>query len=80
MEAASGFGLTWRVGDDTLKMFQKYNVDLEESSGESHHLLPVPAVYILDKSGRVLFSYVNPDYKIRIDPATLLAAATAAAG
>ena len=48
MEAASGFGLTWRVGDDTLKIFQQYNIDLEEASGESHHLLPVPAVYILD--------------------------------
>ena len=80
MEAASDFGLTFRVNDDTLTLYRQYDIDLEEASGESHHLLPVPAVFILDQSGKILFSYVNPDYRVRIDPATLLAAAKAAVG
>ena len=79
MTAASAFGIAHKVDDDTLKVYKNYGIDLEESSGEQHHLLPVPSVVRVGKSGRIEFQYVNPDYKIRLDPQVLLAAAKAAA-
>ncbi|MEX0771496.1 MAG: hypothetical protein WD035_12225 [Balneolaceae bacterium] len=39
--------------------------------GES---VPVPAVFVTDPSGSILFKYVNPDYKERINGEILLAA------
>ena len=80
MEASSGFGLTFKVSDETRDRYARYSIDLEDASGETHHLLPVPAVFILDTEGTILFTYVNPNYRERIDPHTLLAAARAAAG
>jgi len=37
--------------------------------------LPVPAVYLVDRSGTITFHYVHPDYKLRLHPELLLAAA-----
>ena len=37
--------------------------------------LPVPAVYLVDDEGSVLFHYVNPNYRIRLVTELLLAAA-----
>jgi peroxiredoxin len=75
MEAARCFGIAFRVADSVIKRYEKLNMDLEMSSGEKHHLLPVPSVFITGSDGIIKFEYVNPNYKIRIDPDVLLAAA-----
>ncbi|HMR84883.1 MAG TPA: AhpC/TSA family protein, partial [Niabella sp.] len=38
-------------------------------------LLPVPAVFILDKMGIIHFEYINPDFKQRLSSNLLKAAA-----
>ncbi len=74
-EASTAFGLAFYVADDYNKMLLSHNMSLEEASGEKHHILPVPAVFIVDQEGIVQFEYVNPDYKIRLDGDILLKAA-----
>ncbi len=37
--------------------------------------LPVPAVYLVDRTGLIQFNYVNPNYKVRPEPELLLKAA-----
>ncbi|UCJ04832.1 hypothetical protein KTO58_14080 [Chitinophaga pendula] len=50
----------------------------KSSSGKNNDLLlPVPAVFILDKKGVIRFEYINPDFKQRISASLLLAAAGA---
>ena len=70
-------GLGFTVDDATLQRYKEYGIDLEKSSGETHHILPVPAVYLVDQSGLIKFSYVNPNYKVRLDGGVLMAAAKA---
>ncbi|HTI92329.1 MAG TPA: peroxiredoxin-like family protein [Puia sp.] len=38
-------------------------------------LLPVPSVFILDRSGVIHFEYINPDFKQRVNPDMLKAVA-----
>ena len=38
----------------------------------------VPAVFVIGADGRVLFQYVNPNYRMRLDPTVLQAAVRAA--
>ena len=76
MEAAKAFGLTFKVPDKTVKEYKdEYQIDLEAASGQTHHLLPHPAVYIVDQKGTVRFAHVNQDYKDRLDPAFILTTA-----
>jgi peroxiredoxin len=78
MTTATSLGIAFRVDDATVTKYKtSYGVDLEADSGQKHHLLPVPSVFIIGKDGVIEFSYVNPNYKVRIDPDVLLKAANA---
>ncbi len=75
IEAARAFGLAWKLGPEILKRYEEFGIDVEEASGRTHHILPVPAVYITAADGSVAFQQVNPDHTVRIDPEVLLVAA-----
>ncbi len=47
-------------------------------AGQEIAWLPVPAVFLIGRDGTIKFVYANPDYKIRLKAAVLLAAARAA--
>ena len=84
MRAARAFGIAWQVSDREVAQLAEYGIDLEEASGESHHVLPVPSVFLVDAEGRIRWMYSNPDYTVRPDNAAILEAAhglaTGAAG
>jgi peroxiredoxin len=75
MEAAKAFGLAFRVDAAGYQRLSGFGIDLEDASGEKHHLLPVPAVFLIGKDGIIQFQYANPNYKVRLTPEVLLAAA-----
>ncbi len=67
------FGVAFRLDDATVSQYlNEYKIDIERDSGEKHHHLPVPSVFIVDKDKKIFFSYVNPDYKVRLDHNDLL--------
>jgi peroxiredoxin len=74
MTAARSFRVAYQLDDTTLAQLKKYGIDVEEASGQKHHMLPVPAVFLVATNGLIQFEYVNPDYKVRLDPDLLLAA------
>jgi len=75
MAAAVQFGLAWRMPDDMVEKYIGYGIDLEAASGQSHHVLPVPAVFVVGPDGVVRYQYVNPNHRVRLDGSVLLAAA-----
>lgn len=79
MQAASAFGIAFTVDDATLLKYKGYGIDLEEASGESHHVLPVPSVFIAGTDGIIRFVYTNPDYRERLAPDEVIKAAEEAA-
>lgn len=74
VQAIEGFGIGFKLDDATIKKYAGYGIDLEKSSGEKHHVLPVPSVFLIDAEGVVQFSYVNPDYRVRVSSNVVLAA------
>ncbi len=75
-DAIKSLGLAFKVDDNTVAMYkERFNLDLERSSGETHHILPVPAVLIVDRAGTIQFVHFDPDYKKRISRKDLLEAA-----
>jgi peroxiredoxin len=78
VQAARAFGIAYRMDDATYEKYKGYGVDLESTQGAKHHELPVPAVIIVDRKGTIRFVHANPDYSVRLDAASVLAAAEAA--
>ena len=75
MTASRAFRIAYKVDDATLKLFAQNGIDLEAASGEKHHELQVPAVFLVATNGVIQFEYINPDYTVRAHPDVLLAAA-----
>lgn len=78
MLAARSMGIAFKMKDDMVEKYKGYGIDIEANSGHNHHLLPVPAAYVIGKDGIIKFSYVNPNYKVRIDGDVLISAAKSA--
>ena len=74
LAAAKALGIAFRLDDDTAKQYAGFGIPLGEEQA-----LPVPAVFVYNK-GKLTFEYVHPDYKIRLSPDVLLAAAKAGIG
>ena len=66
MQAARAFGVAFRVDDETYERYRGLGLDLEAASGETHHELPVPAVFLVDASGTVRYVHADPDYTVRL--------------
>ncbi len=77
LEATRAFGLAFSIDDETYDRYLNYGINLEKASGETHHVLPAPSTYIIGMNGIINFQYTNPDYKVRLHPDVLLAAAKA---
>lgn len=77
MQTADAFGIAYKVDQPTLQMLGSNGMDIEEASGRKHHMLPVPSVFLIGTDGIIDFVYANPDYRVRLKPDVLLAAAKA---
>ena len=79
MEAARAFGVAYRVAEATRDQLREFGIDLEKASGQEHHMLPVPSVFLVDGEGMLRFVYADPNYRERIDPEVLMSVARAEA-
>ncbi len=76
--AMEAFGVAFRVEPALVDKYKNsYHIDLEAASGETHHILPVPTVYLINQKGQITYIYSNPDYKVRLKGSELVAAAKA---
>lgn len=72
LSASKAFGIAFHMDEKTIKRYQQLGLNLEEWQQNSEStVLPVPAVFII-KDGIIEFSYVNPDYKTRLEAKTII--------
>ncbi len=77
VDAARALGIAFRVPDTMIAGMQDRGRDIDGSSMQNFKALPVPAIYVIDVDGMVTYSFVEPDYKIRLSAEDLLEAANA---
>ncbi len=75
MQAARALGIAFRIDAGLHDYLERKDRDYEGSSIGKHNALAVPAVYVIDVDGRIVFDFVNANYKIRLPADELLTAA-----
>jgi len=78
LNAAVAFGTAFQMAPEYTAKLREKGMDIEESSITRHNALAVPSVYVVSKSGEIVYDYVNADYKVRLSADELLAVAEAA--
>jgi len=79
LKATEAFGLGFTLSEDTVAKYKKYGIKLTAKQDEKF-VLPVPAVFLIGKDGKIAFTHYDPDYKQRLSADELLKAARAATG
>ncbi|KAJ5758024.1 uncharacterized protein N7511_006718 [Penicillium nucicola] len=71
-ELAKKLGLLFAQPESMQTVFDKFGVDWNKRYGNNQLEVPVPATFLVDKTGIVRNSFVNPEYQHRLDPETAL--------
>lgn len=69
---ARQFGLTYRVPAIQEAVYRRAFVNLPFTNGDDSWELPIPATYILDRDGTVLYAFADEDYTERPEPADIV--------
>ena len=67
------FGLTYRVPSAQEAVYRRAFVNLPFTNGDDSWELPVPATYIIDRDGAILYASASEDYTDRPEPSDILA-------
>jgi peroxiredoxin len=70
--AARAFGLAWSLTAEDRALYTAFGVNLEIVNGDDRWELPAPATFIIDRTGIVRWSSVDPNYTQRAEPAEVL--------
>lgn len=68
------FGLVYRVPEFIRDLWLRLGIDLGVRHGNDTGtwLLPIPATYVVEQSGRIRHAHVDPDFRQRMEPAEIL--------
>ncbi len=70
-KVARAFGLVYRVPAAQEAVYRRAFVNLPFANGDQSWELPIPATFVIERDGRVLWASANEDYTERPEPAEI---------
>ena len=65
LQIMKSYDVAYAVDNTTIEKYKKYGIDFNESNGANGANLPVPAIYVINKEGVIVFRHFDPDYRNR---------------
>ncbi len=72
MIGAQALGIASRFSTIKVAAYKLNNQDIESASGQDHHLIPVPSVFIIDMKGLIRFAHTDSNHRKRIETEEIL--------
>jgi peroxiredoxin len=66
LKIMKSYDVAFEVDNITIARYKNFNIDLVAANGNNGANLPVPALFIIDKKGKIIFRHFDPDYKVRV--------------
>jgi len=73
-EVARSLGLVYELPQNLVSLYNEFGIDLEQSQGMQSNELPIAATYIVNQDGSIDYDFIEEDYKLRAEPAAVVAA------
>ncbi|MCR8559209.1 AhpC/TSA family protein [Mucilaginibacter sp. BJC16-A38] len=67
------YDVKYTVDANLYSKLKGYGVDLEKNNGNTDHVLPVPATYVINSSGKIVFVQFDKDYTKRASISSIAA-------
>lgn len=72
LAAAQAFGIAFTLPPELAQLYSSVGNDLPTLNGNGQWVLPVPATFVFDAYGEVIYRHVEADYRQRAEPAEIL--------
>jgi peroxiredoxin len=66
------YDVNYVMDQATVTQYKGYGIDLEANNGNTDHMLPVPATYVIGKDGKLVFVHFDKDYRKRASIQSIL--------
>lgn len=66
------YDVVFALDSSVIARYKQFGIDFKEANGINGANLPVPALYIIDRSGKIVFRHFDPDYKQRVSVREIL--------
>jgi len=73
--AHKAFNVAFTIPEDEVERLKGFKIDVEASSGQTHHTVAVPSIFLIDAAGVIRWAHAELDYKTRPSVAQIQAVA-----
>jgi peroxiredoxin len=71
-QVAESFGISFVLSEVLRPIHEAFQMDIPAHNGDSSFKLPVPATYVVNSDKKIIYSFINPNWMERADPAEFL--------
>jgi peroxiredoxin len=68
-QVAARYGLVFTLPEELRAIYLKFGIDLAKGNGDGTWRLPIPARFVIDRTGVIRAADADPDYTRRPEPA-----------
>ena len=70
---AKSLNLAYELPADLVALYaNRFKIDLNKSQDNDNNELPISATYVIDTQGKIIYHFIEEDYKLRADPQAIL--------
>jgi len=69
-KVAKEYGIVFKLTDEVAKMYNA-SFELNNHNGDKSNELPLAATYIIDENGKIVYAFLDEDYRNRAEPSDL---------
>jgi peroxiredoxin len=67
-ELAQALGIRFELSDAVRPFYERAGHNLPERNGSGTWALPIPATFVVARGGKIIATFIEPDYRQRTDP------------
>jgi len=70
---ARNYGIVYKLTDEVAALY-KEKFDLLATNGNDSDELPIAATYVINQEGKIIYAFLDADYRNRAEPSAITAA------
>ena len=67
-QVARQFGLVFQLPASLRSIYEQFGIDLVAYNGNDQFELPIPATYVVQPNGEIVYAFADVDYTKRAEP------------
>ncbi len=72
LTVARSFGIVYQLPKETDELYKSHGLDVAKHNEMERAELPLSATYVVNRKGKIVYAFLEPDYKKRAEPQVII--------